>query len=212
MTPLRQQSSGKRQEMTLEQLIEAIAAGESTEALRLLAAAPELATSSLAAPSRGKSEKFFERIVHYAYGGDTALHLAAAAYDVKVVKALLKRGARFNAQNRRGAEPLHYASDGHPDSPAWDPKAQAATITLLLKAGADPNALDKSGVAPLHRAARTRCSAAVHALLAGGAQAKLKSGSGSTARQLAEKSTGRGGSGSEAAKQEQALILKLLRG
>jgi ankyrin repeat protein len=82
----------------------------------------------------------------------------------------------------------------------------------LLEAGADPNARDKSGVAPLHRAARTRCSGAVRALLAGGALAKLQSDSGSTALQLAEKSTGRGGSGSSAAKREQELILQLLRG
>ena len=198
--------------MTLEQLIEAIAAGKSANAVRMLAAAPELATSTLSAPGRGKSEKFFERIVHYAYAGDTALHLAAAAYDEKVVKALLKRGARTDARNRRGAQPLHYASDGHPESPAWDPKAQAATIALLLQAGADPNALDKSGVAPLHRAVRTRCSAAVRALLAGGAKATLENDSGSNARQLAERPTGRGGSGSDAAKREQELILQLLRG
>ncbi len=211
--PGRRQASDEqaRGRPTLQQLVELIAACKSAEALHVLAAAPELARISLNAPSRAKAEKFFERIMHYAYAGDTALHLAAAAYDVKVVKALLKRGARVGARNRRGAEPLHYASDGHADAPAWNPKAQAATIALLLEAGADPNALDKSGVAPLHRAARTRCSAAVRALLTGGAKAELSNASGSTARQLAEKSTGRGGSGSAAAKREQELILKLLQ-
>jgi ankyrin repeat protein len=56
-----------------------------------------------------------------------------------------------------------------PGSPGWNPAAQAATIAYLIEAGADPNARDKSQVAPLHRAVRTRCAAAVGALLDGGA-------------------------------------------
>jgi ankyrin repeat protein len=80
----------------------------------------------------------------------------------------------------------------------------------LIQAGADPNARDKSGVAPLHRAARTRCASAVRALLSNGADARLKNKSGSTALQLAEQSTGRGGSGSVAAREQQAVIIQLL--
>lgn len=189
-----------------------IAAGETAKALKLLAATPELACKTLEAGATRTNSKdsFFERILHYAYAGDTALHLAAAAYEPDIVKALLAHGARVDARNRRGAEPLHYASDGHPDAPGWDPKAQAATIAALLKAGANPNALDRSGVAPLHRAIRNRCSAAVRALLKGGADAQLPNQSGSTPLQLAEKQTGRGGSGSAASKQQQQLIIELL--
>ena len=51
-----------------------------------------------------------------------------------------------------------------------NPAAQAPPSTCLIRAGADPNASDKSGVTPLHRAVRTRCAAAVEALLAGGAE------------------------------------------
>ena len=66
-------------------------------------------------------------------------------------------------------------------------------------------------MAPLHRAVRTRCAAAVEALLEGGADAKLKNKSGSTPMMLAKMTTGRGGSGSIAARAEQQEIVRLLR-
>src|SRR5205814_1829037 len=114
------------------------------------------------------------------------------------------------AMNRRGAQPLHYAADGIPGSDAWRPAAQAAVVAALIAAGADPNATDKSGVAPLHRAVRTRCSAAVRALLEGGADPRRTNKSGSTPIKLATQPTGRGGSGSADAKEQQALIVQLL--
>jgi len=145
------------------------------------------------------------------YAGDTALHIAAAAHRVELVRTLIAAGADVRARNRRVAEPLHHAADGTPGSPAWKPSAQAATIALLIKAGADPNALDKSGVAPLHRAVRTRCAAAVRALLDGGAHVRLAHKNGSTPIHLATRTTGRGGSGSAAAKEQQAEIIRVLK-
>jgi hypothetical protein len=59
---------------------------------------------------------------------------------------------------------------------------------------------------------RTRSTGAVRALLAGGADASLRSGRGSTPRDLATRTTGRGGSGSAEARREQAEILRLLGG
>jgi ankyrin repeat protein len=70
--------------------------------------------------------------------------------------------------------------------------------------------LDKSGVAPLHRAARTRSLAAVRALLDGGANPRARNKNDSTPLHLAVRTTGRGGSGSEHARQQQAGIIKLL--
>jgi ankyrin repeat protein len=113
------------------------------------------------------------------------------------------------ARNRRGAEPLHAAVVGSPNSDAWNPPAQAATIALLIDAGADPNAVDMDGVTPLHRAVRTRCAAAVAALLAAGADAARRNKAGSTPLRLAELTTGRGGSGSPEAKAQQQEILRL---
>ena len=85
---------------------------------------------------------------------------------------MIAAGADIRARNRRGAEPLHYAADGVRGSRAFNPRAQAATIACLIAAGADPNAIDKRSVTPLHRAVRTRCAAAVGALLDGGADAR----------------------------------------
>ena len=101
---------------------------------------------------------------------------------------------------------MHYAADANRRAP----DAQAETITYLLSAGADPNALDKSGVTPLHRAVRTRSLAAVRALLDGGANPLLPNGSGSTPMDLARRTTGKGGSGTLHAREQQAGIVKLL--
>ena len=117
----------------------------------------------------------------------------------------------MRARNRRGAEPLLYAADGGPSSVSWNPEAQAATIATLIAAGADPNAIDNSGVAALHRAVRTRCAAAVQALLEGGADARCKNKSGSTPMRLATLTTGRGGSGLAEAKLQQEEIVRLLK-
>src|SRR4051794_10786314 len=184
-------------------LIETVIAGDSARASELIAANPAL---TMAALGRG-NDVFFEAITHYVYGGDTALHAAAAGYRSEIMHELLARGAEVDARNRRGAQPLHYAADGHPDSQGWNPVAQAATIAALIDAGADPNARDKSGVAPLHRAVRTRCAAAVAALLDGGADPSLPNLSGSTPLDLAGHTTGRGGSGSDEAKAQQAEII-----
>jgi hypothetical protein len=158
----------------LRQLVGAIAEGDRVAVARQLSAAPELASLPVSVgATRADADHFLQRISHYVYAGDTALHIAAAAYQSGVARDLLALGADVAARNRRGATALHYAADGIPGSAYWDPPAQAAMIGYLVQAGADPNALDRSGVAPLHRAVRTRCGAAVSALLDGGADPHL---------------------------------------
>jgi hypothetical protein len=194
-------------------LMRAILAGDEAAVSRLLHASPGLARDALAegATRERASDYWFEEMGHYVYKGDTALHVAAAAYRHAIVSGLIKADAKVRARNRRGAEPLHYAADGGPGSPSWNPEAQAATVATLIAAGADPDAIDNSGVTPLHRAVRTRCASAVRALLAGGADARRANRSGSTPMRLAELSTGRGGSGSDEAKAEQEEIVRLLK-
>lgn len=200
-------------QVALKAVFAAIAARDTATVQRLLAGQPELAQLACATGATRQEPKpyFFEAIAHYAYKGDTALHLAAAAHVVEVVDDLIRRGADVRARNRRGAEPLHYAADGAPGSAAWHPAGQAAVVRALIRAGADPNANDASGVAPLHRAVRTRCAAAVQALLEGGADVQRRNRSGNTAFELAQRDTGRGGSGSPAAREQQARIVELLR-
>src|SRR5262249_3925804 len=67
-----------------------------------------------------------------------------------------------------------------------------------------------SGVAPLHRAVRTRSLAAVRALLDGGAKPRASNKAGSTPLHLAVQTTGRGGSGSAHAREQQIQIIRLL--
>jgi ankyrin repeat protein len=169
-----------------------------------------LDASPIGATRNSSTSYYFTEIEHYVYAGDTALHVAAAAYRAVIAKELVGHGASVSARNRRGAEPLHYAAVGQPGSKTWDPKAQAAIVAYLLHAGADPNAADKSGVTPLHRAVRTRCAAAVRVLLTNGADPRRKNGSGSTPLHLAVQNTGRGGSGSAPASAQQREIIRLL--
>jgi ankyrin repeat protein len=193
-------------------LMRTIVAGDEASAARTIVASPNLARASLpkGATRQGSADFWFEKIGHYVYRGDTALHVAAAAYRHTTVVGLIDAGANMRARHRRGAEPLHYAADGGPGSRSWNPGAQAATIAALIGAGADPNAIDNSGVTPLHRAVRTRCAAAVQALLEGGADAQRPNKAGSTPRKLATLTTGRGGSGSDEARAQQDEIVRLL--
>jgi hypothetical protein len=149
---------------------------------------------------------FFSEIAHYLYPGDTALHMAAAAFRRPFAELLVANGADCRAKNRRGAEPRHYVADAN----HWNPTAQVEMIEYLLAVGADANALNSDGVAPLHRAVRTRSLPAVRALLDGGANPRVPNKAGSTPLHLAVQTTGRGGSGSRHARQQQAGIIKLL--
>jgi ankyrin repeat protein len=182
--------------------------GDVDEVSRRLAASPSFATESAdrGATRQEASNYFFSEIAHYIYAGDTALHMAAAAFRRPVAELLIAHGADCRSKNRRGAESLHYAADAN----RWDPTPQAETIEYLLSVGANPNALDNSGVAPLHRAVRTRSWPAVRALLDGGANPRAPNASGSTPLHLAVQTTGRGGSGSDHARQQQAGIIGLL--
>ena len=132
--------------------------------------------------------------------------MAAAAFRRPVAELLVRYGADCRANNRRGAEPLHYAADAN----RWNPTAQAETIAYLLSIGAEPDAVDRDGVTPLHRAVRTRSLPAVQALLDGGANPRQPNKTGSTPLHLAVQTTGRGGSGSPHAREQQAGIIRLL--
>jgi Ankyrin repeats (many copies)/Ankyrin repeats (3 copies) len=199
-------------DQALRELVAAIVAGDANGVSQLLAASPFLARASFAsgATRQAESSHFLDSIKRYIYAGDTGLHIAAAAYQTEIARKLIAAGAQVRARNRRGQEPLHYAAVGGPGSATWNPPAQAATIVCLIEAGADPNAVDMDGVTPLHRAVRTRCAEAVRTLLAHGADPARKNKSGSTPMLLAIHNTGRGGTGSPAAKAQQAEIVRVL--
>src|SRR5262249_43116572 len=116
-------------------LVRTIVTADDTVAFRLLAANPALAKAHLEIGAT-RQTFYLNEMGHYIYAGDTALHLAAAAYRQEIVQKLLATGANVRARNRRGAEPLHYAVDGMPGSRRWDPHAQGATVAHLIEAGA----------------------------------------------------------------------------
>ena len=199
-------------EDALFSLFAVIASGDVSGANRLLDRTPDLATrpKGVGASRENAKAYFLQTVHHHIYAGDTALHVAAAAYHRGLAESLVARGSLVGARNRRGEQPLHYASDGRPGASNWDPDAQADVISFLVEVGADPDATDKSGVAPLHRAVRTRSAAAVEALIDNGADPRFMNKSGSTPVHLAVQNTGKSNSGSDAAKEEQRRIILLL--
>jgi hypothetical protein len=97
-------------------LFRAIASGDQPEAARRLGSSPRLAHRPIrVGASRRDGETYFIGAVrHQVYAGDTALHVAAAAYQPALASELVVEGAEVRARNRRGAEPLHYAATAAP--------------------------------------------------------------------------------------------------
>jgi ankyrin repeat protein len=187
----------------MEPIFEAVLKGE-REVARLLRDDLD------AVRTRAARDHLIETIPHWLYVGDTSLHLAAAALRMPVARILLEAGADPNAQNRRGATPLHYASDPRPKAGGtWDPTAQASLIELLVENGAEVDRPDRGGATALHRAVRARSVAAVRQLLASGARTAvaLKKGE-SLPLHLAVQPTG--ASGTAGALGEQLEIIALL--
>jgi hypothetical protein len=114
-------------------LVRAIVTGDSTRAVRMLADSPALASARFAVGARRQVEEpyYLRQIGGYFYAGDTALHIAAAAYQIDVLDELLVRGANVHAKNRRGAEPLHAAATGVQGSARWNPSAQAEQTEIV---------------------------------------------------------------------------------
>src|SRR5262244_2953847 len=139
----------------MDPIFEAVLGSDKAVA-QLLRRSPDLSQA------RVRQDYLVETIPHWLYVGDTPLHLAAAALQTGAAKLLLESGANANAENRRGATPLHYACDPRPKSVGtWNPVKQAELIELLFKHGSRLDHADRGGATALHRAVRARSPAAV---------------------------------------------------
>lgn len=82
-------------DLAMCELAAAVMSGKVDAVSGLLSAAPELATARFkAGATRGSANEYFlEEIERYIYAGDTALHIAAAAYQTEIVRVLIGAGA-----------------------------------------------------------------------------------------------------------------------
>lgn len=86
-------SRDNTQSALLMALIRSIASRDLEEASRQLDAVPELAkqVAAMGATRQDATLNYFKEIEHYVYAGDTALHIAAAAYAREIAEKLLYR-------------------------------------------------------------------------------------------------------------------------
>ncbi len=124
-------------------------------------------------------------------GGETVLHVAAAAGETDMAELLLDHGANMERRDMRGATALFIATEekrramvnlllargakaGAPGRSDTTPLAAAAfngsvpLVDMLLEAGADPDAADQSGKTPILYAAARGFKPIVERLLSAG--------------------------------------------
>ena len=111
----------------------------------------------------GKVEQFV------ASGGKTLCE-AVAKGDTKLVKALLKKGADFNAKDTRGVTPLVYAAAGGYED----------VVKMLIDRGADVNVMAKDGRRALYVAVARGDLEIVKLLVDAKADVNIKNGYGGT--------------------------------
>ncbi len=104
------------------------------------------------------------------------MHVAAAAGDADLIRALHARGVAAGLDDDAWSTPLHLASEnGHTSAAA-----------ALLEAGVNANMVDRAGYRPLHAAARTGDRRMIELLVQHGAQVNAQhSRTGETAAHLA---------------------------
>jgi serine/threonine-protein phosphatase 6 regulatory ankyrin repeat subunit B len=95
----------------------------------------------------------------------TAIHWAAGADNVDILRTLINSQANINAQTLDGVTALHLASRN---------LAGIAALRLLIQAGADVNTKDARGDTALHWALRSNNAAAAALLVDAGADVGAK--------------------------------------
>jgi hypothetical protein len=91
----------------LIRLVSLILQGDAGKVPGMIAASPGLATSCFQTGASRTSEEpyFLAQIGKYIYAGDTALHIAAAAYQVQIVEQLIGAGGRCTRKKSLRIQP-----------------------------------------------------------------------------------------------------------
>src|SRR5260370_36728441 len=105
-------------DLALRELVAVIIAGDAAKVSRVLAESPALAVACFQSGAARQTEKpsYPDQIGRYIFAGDTALHIASAAYKTEIVRKLITAGADTHARNRLGDQALHPAAVGCPGS------------------------------------------------------------------------------------------------
>jgi hypothetical protein len=99
-------------------LVRTLAAGSTTTVVQILKTRPQLARACFVikgATRHAARDYFLTEIGHYVYAGDTALHMAAAAYRTEIVHQLIAQGADVRARKssrRRAAASRRHGHAG----------------------------------------------------------------------------------------------------
>src|SRR5262245_38661735 len=91
--------SADRLEEQLMVILRASAVSDKPKVLQLLDRFPELAVQKAVIGASRQSARTYilPRISHYVYAGDTALHIAAAAYTTTIARILISKGGNVRA-------------------------------------------------------------------------------------------------------------------
>ena len=125
--------------------------------------------------------------------GATPFLLAAASYDVNLMRTLLAGGADPNLATEENTTALIFAAGigeglGQiQDRTAEDEKNSMDAVRLLLDLRADVNAFNQSGLTSLHGAAYIGADAIIQLLVERGAKVNVKDNVGQTPLSIAEK-------------------------
>ena len=142
--------------------------------------------------------------------GGTPFFLAAARFDLELMRLLVTLGADPLLPNEDGTTPLMVAAGvgmhNLGENPGT-PEEVVAAVRLCLELGDDATAVNRLGETPLHGIARTGANAAVQMLVDAGVRLEAKNANGLTAFTIAN---GRNEGGTFKAWPETAALLRTM--
>jgi hypothetical protein len=138
------------------ELYEALLQSTSLRYINLAMALLDVGADPNMKESEGRIGKISDRNVRKKLFRSSPLHLACLYGEPRLVKELLKKGARYNVPNASSFFPIHLAAGGdyHRTSTTHDDEQRLVCVQLLLKAGCPVQIRDGSKQTIVHAATR----------------------------------------------------------